>query len=359
MTPNVDSSPPNADRSPAAVAGTHHSSTMAAIRQSTYGGPEVLELATVDVPTPAADEVLVRVHAASVNPADWHHMRGDPYFMRLKFGLRYPKVRGRGFDLAGRVDAVGDDVTAFEPGEEVYGCIDFDDAAVASGSLAEYATVPVENLANKPTTLSFEEAASLPLAGLTALQGLRQGGVGEGTSVLINGASGGVGTIAVQIADALGAEVTGVCSTRNVDLIRSLGADHVIDYTSEELATSGRRYDCVIDWVGNRSLRDLRTVLAPEGTLVLSGGQGGHWIGPLPKMVAAVALDRLTGQSLETLTTSIDADDLAELAELLDDGTVRPVIDHTYSLDEAAEAIRYVETGRARGKVAVAVAEGV
>lgn len=328
---------------------------MTAVVQPTFGSPDVLEHREVAVPSPAEDEVLVRIHAAAVNPADWHHMRGAPYVMRLQFGLRSPKVQFRGFDLAGRVAAVGTDVTAFEPGADVYGCLDFTDPTLDDGAFAEYASVPADHLARMPTSLTYPEAASLPLAGLTALQGLRQGGVEEGTSVLINGASGGVGTLAIQLADVLGAEVTGVCSTRNVDLVSSLGADHVVDYTVEDFAASGKRYDCVIDWVGNRSVSDLRSVLVPEGTLVLSGGEGGRWIGPLPTMMTAAVLDRFVGQELGDLSTNIDATDLDTLADLVDDGRLRPVIDRTYPLAETADAIRYVETGRATGKVVVTV----
>lgn len=331
-------------------------SRMTAVVQSAFGSPDVLERREVAVPTPAADEVLVRIHAAGVNPADWHHVRGDPYVMRLQFGLRAPKVRLRGFDLAGRVAAVGADVRAFELGADVYGCLDFTDPALDDGAFAEYACVPADQLARMPTTLTYAEAASLPLAGLTAIQGLRQGGVEEGVSVLINGASGGVGTLALQIADARGADVTGVCSTRNVDLVQSLGADHVVDYTAVDFAASGKCYDCVIDWVGNRSVSDLRSVLAPDGTLVLSGGGGGgRWIGPLPTMVTATVLDRFVRQDLGILSTKIDAADLDALAELVDDGMVQPVLDQTYPLTETADAIRYVETGRATGKVVVTV----
>lgn len=329
---------------------------MNAIVQSAYGSPDTLELREVAVPAPAANEVLVRIYAAAVNPVDWHHMRGEPYVMRLQFGLRGPKIRRRGFDLAGRVETVGTDVTEFEPGDDVYGLIDFGDPTIDDGAFAEYARVPADRLARMPATCSDEEAAALPLAGLTALQGLRRGGVEAGTNVLINGASGGVGTLAVQIADTLGATVTGVCSTRNAELVTSLGADHVIDYTEEDFAASGRQYDCVLDWVGNRSVSDLRRALAPEGTLVLSGGAGGSWTGPLGKIVTAAIVDPFVDQRLETLSTEISAGDLDLLSDLVDDGSIRPVIDRSYTLQEVPEAIRYLETGRARGKVVITVA---
>jgi len=328
-------------------------SQMQAFVQSRYGGPETLELGTIDVPEPDAGEVLVRVHAASANPADWHFMRGDPYVMRLASGLRRPSNPVRGFDLAGPVAAVGDGVDALAPGDEVFGSTY--GGSGDNGAFAEYATVDVEKLAALPDSCTFQEAAGIPMVGTTALQGLRQGGVEAGSSVLINGASGGVGTIAVQIAAGRGAAVTGVCSTRNLDLVTGLGADHVVDYTEADFAALDRRYDCVFDLVGNRSLSALRRALAADGTLVASGGEGGRWLGPFPTLLRGVLTDRFVGQELTWLFAETTAADLEALAALLDDGTIEPVIDRTYPFEETPEAMTYLETGHARGKVVVDV----
>lgn len=328
---------------------------MQAFRRAGYGPPEVLERREVERPVPGPDEVLVEIHAAGVNPADWHLIRGDPYVMRLQFGLRRPNAEAAGLDVAGRVERVGAAVTAFQPDDDVLGALDLADATRGNGAFAEYACVPADNLAVSSITLTYEEAASLPLAGLTALQGLREGGVGAETSVLINGASGGVGTIAVQLADSMDAEVTGVCSAGNADLVESLGADHVVDYTNEDFTASAQRYDCVIDWVGNRSLSALRRALAPEGTLVLSGGAGGRWFGPLGTFATALVLDRVVKQDLHLLSADIDSADLETLVEFVDDGTIRPVVDRTYPFEETPDAVRYVEGGHASGKVVVTV----
>lgn len=323
--------------------------TMKAIVQSEYGSPDVLELKEIEKPMVEDDEVLVHVHAAAANPADWHLMRGLPYFLRLQFGLLKPTDSVRGLDVAGRVETVGENVTRLQPGDEVFG--------EANGAFAEYACAGKDKLAPKPAALTFEQAAAVPVAGITALQGLRdKGKVHSGQMVLINGASGGVGTFAVQIAKRFGAEVTGVCSTRNAEMVQSIGADHVFDYTQEDFVRSGQQYDCIFDLVGNRSLSDLRRVLTPEGTLVLSGASGGQWIGPLGTLFKALVLSPFLRQRLSFFVASGNTGDLEVLADLLEAGTVTPVIDRTYSLGETAEAIRYLEAGHARGKVVISVA---
>jgi NADPH:quinone reductase-like Zn-dependent oxidoreductase len=326
-----------------------------AIVQDRYGSPDVLTLREIDQPAAAHNEVLVRVHAAAVNARDWHVMRGDPYVARLldrsMFGRKGPKVKIRGTDFAGRVEAVGRVVTRFRPGDEVYG--EFD------GAFAEYVSVPDEVVEPKPANLTFEQAAAVPLAGNTALMGVRDAAkLQPGQHILINGASGGVGTFAVQIAKAFGAEVTGVCSTRNADLVRSIGADHVIDYTREDFTRNGRRYDVVFDLVGNRSLTECRRALTPAGKLILSGGgvsEGGSFIGPIGLIVRAQLLSRFVRHRLITLTAKPSKENLATLRELVEAGKVTPVIDRTYPLDEAAEAIRYLEVDHARAKVVITV----
>jgi NADPH:quinone reductase-like Zn-dependent oxidoreductase len=324
---------------------------MKAIVQDEYGSPDALELREVDRPVPAGNEVLVRVHAAAVNAYDWHLMRGDPYLARLSLGPRRPKVKIRGRDFAGRVETVGRDVTRFQPGDEVFG--------EADGAFAEYMCVAEGVVGAKPANLTFEQAAAMPLAGNTALQALRDAGrVQQGQQVLVNGASGGVGTFAVQIAKSFGAEVTGVCSTRNVDLARSIGAGHVIDYTREDFAQNGRRYDVVLDLVGNRSLSDYRRALTPTGTLVLSGGgvfDGGSLVGPMGLMIRGQVLSRFVRQRLVIFMATQSREDLATLRELAESGEVSPVIDRTYPLSETPEAIRYLETEHARAKVVITV----
>ena len=327
---------------------------MKAIVQDKYGPPEVLELRDIDKPAVAADEVLVRVHAASVNAADWHFMRGEPTIARLSFGLRKPKDTVPGCDVAGQVEAVGTNVTTFQPGDEVYGS-PFERGL---GAFAEWCALASEDLlATKPANLSFEQAATVPMAGLTALQGLRdQGGVEPGHRVLIVGASGGVGTFAVQIAKSLGAEVTGVCSTRNVDMVRSLGADHVIDYTQEDFTEGGQRYDLILQLAGTRSPSACRRALASKGTLLLSSGESdGRWIGPFDRVIKALLLSPFVSQKLATFTVKPNKEDLQVLKQLIEAGKVTPVIDRTYSLSEVPEAIRYLEEGHARGKVIVTV----
>lgn len=324
---------------------------MKAIVQDRYGSPDVLELREVDKPVAADNEVLVRVHAAAVNARDWHIMRGDPYLARLVLGLGAPKVRIRGTDFAGRVEAVGRGVKRFRPGDEVFGEID--------GAFAEYMCVPDDVVEPKPANLTFEQAAAVPLAGNTALMGLRDlGRVQPGQQVLVNGASGGVGTFAVQIAKSFGAQVTGVCSTRNVDLVRSIGADHVIDYTREDFTHNERRYDVVFDLVGNRSLTECRRALTPAGTLILSGGgvsEGGSLIGPVGLIIRGQLLSRFVRHRLVTLTATPSKENLATLRELAESGKVTPVIDRTYPLSEAPAAIRYLEVEHARAKVVITV----
>ncbi|MBQ1042115.1 NAD(P)-dependent alcohol dehydrogenase [Micromonospora sp. C32] len=327
---------------------------MRAIVQDRYGPPETLTLTDVDTPVPAADEVLIRVEAAALNAYDWHVMRGDPRLSRLALGLARPRARIRGRDVAGRVEAVGAQVRQVRPGDAV-----FADLGEADGAFAEYVCVPERLVAPRPANLTPEQAAALPLAGVTALQGLRDAGqVRPGHRVLINGASGGVGTLAVQLAKAFGATVTGVCSTRNVDLVRSLGADHVVDYTRDDFTRAGERYDVVFDLVGNRSLRALRGALTPDGTLVLSGGgvyRGGSLVGP----VGLLARGRLTApfvrQRIVALATSAGRAHLDVLREHAEAGRLTPVIDRTYPLHEVPDAIRYLETEHARAKVVITI----
>jgi NADPH:quinone reductase-like Zn-dependent oxidoreductase len=328
---------------------------MKAIVQDRYGSSDVLEFQDVERPEPAGDQVLVRVRAAAVNAYDWHVMRGDPYLARLSLGLGRPKARVRGRDFAGIVEAVGEDVTRVRPGDEVFG-----DLGTADGAFAEYACVPEAGVERKPGNLTFEQAAALPLAGTTALKGLRDlGRLTAGQRVLVNGASGGVGTFAVQIARSLGAEVTGVCSTRNAELVTSLGADHVIDYTKDDFTGGERRYDVVFDLVANHSLAALRRVLTPNGRLVLSGGgvsDGGSVLGPMALVLQGVVVSRFARQRrVLLLSTPPDHRILASLRELAEAGTLTPVIDRTYPLAEAPEAIRYLEIDHARAKVVITV----
>jgi len=324
---------------------------MKAIVQDRYGSPDTLELREIDKPVAADNEVLVRVHAATVNARDWHVTRGDPYLARLMLGFGGPKVRIRGTDFAGRVEAVGRDVKRFRPGDEVFGEVD--------GAFAEYVCAPDDVVEPIPANLTFEQAAAVPLAGNTALMGIRDlGRVQPGQQVLVNGASGGVGTFAVQIAKSFGAEVTGVCSTRNVDLVHSIGADHVIDYTREDFTRNERRYDVVFDLVGNRSLTDSRRALTPTGTLVLSGGgvyDGGSLVGPMGLVLMARLLSPFVRHRVLQLTATPSKENLKTLRELIESGKVAPVIDRTYPLSEVPEAIRYLEVEHARAKVVITV----
>jgi NADPH:quinone reductase-like Zn-dependent oxidoreductase len=335
---------------------------MKAIVQDRYGPPDVLQLTDIDVPVPADNELLVRVHAASVNARDWHIMRGDPYLARLvapTWGSTGPKGKIRGSDFAGRVEAVGRRVARFRPGDEVYG-----DLREADGAFAEYLCVPEDFAESKPADLSFEQAAAVPLAASTALVGLHEvGAVRPGHRVLVNGASGGVGTFAVQIAKWLGADVTGVCSTRNIGLVQSLGADHVLDYTSEDFTRTGQRYDVVFDLVANRSLTELRRALTPTGTVVLSGGGVSangrpRIVGPMALAIRGLMLSRLARRHWVRAFTSIppSKDHLATLRDLIESGKVAPIIDRAYPLSAVPDALRYVEVEHARAKVVISIA---
>jgi NADPH:quinone reductase-like Zn-dependent oxidoreductase len=326
---------------------------MKAVVYTSYGPPEVLEIRDIKKPVPNDDQVLVRVRAASVNPYDWHFIRGTPYIMRMMMGgLRKPKDPRVGVDYAGTVEAVGKNVTLLKPGDEVFGN--------RTGAFAEYVCVRADRaVALKPANVTFEQAASVPVAALTALQGLRDHGkVQPGQKVLINGASGGVGTFAVQIAKTLGADVTGVCSGRNVDLVRSIGADHVIDYTKEDFTKSNERYDVILDNVGTQPLSGFRRVLKPQGICVMIGGGGpneGNWVGPMSRPIKAKLMSPFIDQKMGMMMAQGNKADLNILADLMQSGKVTPVIDRTYPLSEIREAIRYLETGRARGKVIIAV----
>ncbi|MFV2017211.1 NAD(P)-dependent alcohol dehydrogenase [Micromonospora sp. LOL_023] len=329
---------------------------MKAMTQDRYGSPDVLKLCDVDTPTPGDGEVLVRVQASSVNAYDWHIMRGDPYVARLSFGLRRPDVKVLGRDFAGRVEAVGPGVTRFRPGDEVYG--------ETAATFAEYAIVAADLVEPKPANLSFAQAAAIPLAGNTALICLRDGArLRAGQHVLINGASGGVGLFAVQLAKAFGAQVTGVCRAGNVDLVRSAGADHIVDYTREDFTRpdavqAGHRYDVLLDLVGNRSLADCRRVLTRDGTLVLCGGgvsTGGSLLGPLALFIRARMVAGFVRQRIVAPMAVRSRANLATLRELAEAGKLTPMIDRTFQLSEAAAAIRYVETEHARAKVVVTV----
>jgi NADPH:quinone reductase-like Zn-dependent oxidoreductase len=333
---------------PPLPAGT---ATMKAAVHRCYGSPDVVALEDVSKPTPAANEVLVRIHAASVNALDWHVLRGEPYIMRMDGGLGVPDAVQLGRDFAGTVEAVGKDVTRFKPGDEVFG-------STSRGSFAEYVSVG-ENwgIAPKPANLTFEEAAALPVAALTALQALRdQGHVRAGQKVLVNGASGGVGTFTVQIAKALGAEVTGVCSTRNVAMVRALGADRVIDYTREDVLRGEQRYDVIIDNVGNHSLLEFRRIMQPSGILVIVGAGGpGKWIAPFVSPIKAMMLSPFVNQHGSMFFADITRQDLAVVADLSQASKVKSIIDRRYALPDVANAIRYVEDGHARAKVVVTV----
>ena len=322
---------------------------MKAIVQPAYGLPEVLHLADVDRPVVGDDGVLVRVLAGSLNQADWHWLTGTPYIFRLSgIGVEKPNKPIPGMAVAGRVVAVGVNVEAFQVGDEVFGEID-------RGGFAEYVCASERELAHKPANLTFEEAAALPLAGTTALQGLRDAGrLQPGQSVLINGAAGGVGTFAVQIAKALGAEVTGVCSGRNVELVRLLGADHVVDYDKEDFTRGDRRYDVILDLVGNRPLSACRRVLTERGRFVSSSGGAQHtWVGPLLFVLTGIASNLYSSQPFVPLAARPAKEDLITLRGLVEAGQVRPVIDRRYTLDELPDAMRYLGRGHTRGKSVV------
>jgi NADPH:quinone reductase-like Zn-dependent oxidoreductase len=319
---------------------------MKAIVYSRYGSPDVLKCEESEKPAAGDHEVLIKVRAASVNPLDWHFMRGAPYPLRMATGLRKPKSKRLGVDVAGQVEAVGTNVTEFKLGDEVFGS--------CRGAFAEYVCTRESVLVTKPANVTFEQAASIPVAGFTALQALRdKGKVQPGQKVLINGAAGGVGTFAVQIARSFGAEVTGVCSTRNVDMVRSIGADRVIDYTREDFTGGGQRYDLILDCIGSRPLSACRRVLSPKGTYVIIGGPNGRWIGPLAAFFKIPLLAPFVSQKLAVVMTKGSKKDLTVLRELMEAGEVTPVIDRRYSLTEVPQAIRYLEEGHARGKVVI------
>ena len=322
---------------------------MKAIVQDEYGPADVLKMMDIEVPVPGDDDVLVRVHSAGVEIGVWHVMAGKPYLLRIMgFGLRKPKVAVRGRDVAGVVEAVGKNVTRFQPGDEVFG--------TADGSFAEYASAPEARLAPKPGNVTFEQAAAVPISGGTALQGLRKGNIRSGQKVLIVGASGGVGSFAVQIAKAFGAEVTGVSSTEKMDFVRSLGADDVIDYTRENFADGTRHWDLILDTGGRRSLSDLRRALTPKGTLVIVGGEGGgNWLGGFDRNLRSGLVSMFVPQRMTMLASKELGEDFDALRELIEAGKVRPVIDRTYPLSEAPDAIRHLEEGHPRGKVVITV----
>ena len=325
---------------------------MKAIVQDRYGGPDVLEFSDIGQPVPKDNEVLVQVQAAGLHRGDWHVMTGLPYLIRLvvpDLGLRKPKVPVRGMDLAGRVEAVGPNVTRFQPGDEVFGWAD--------GAFAEYAAAPQDQLAPKPANLSFEQAAAVPTSGFAALQGLRDSGeVQPGQQVLIIGAAGAVGLFAVQLAKTFGAQVTGVASTTQLELVRSVGADEVIDYTRDDVTDGTRRWDLILDTAGHRSLSQLRRALTPKGTLVIVGSEGrGRWLGGFDRSLRAPLLARLVGQRLRMLASKPGQQDLQTLQELLEAGKLTPVIDRTYPLGDVPEAMRQLVEGHTRGKLVITV----
>ncbi|HSC26615.1 MAG TPA: NAD(P)-dependent alcohol dehydrogenase [Vicinamibacterales bacterium] len=321
---------------------------MRAILQTRYGAPDVLGVREIDRPAVGKNEVLVQVHAASVNPLDWHNVRGLPYFLRMGNGLIAPKNGVPGVDVAGRVEAVGSSTAQVRSGDEVFG--------LCSGAFAEYACAREDRLVSKPARLTFEQAAAVPVAALTALQGLRdRGRIQRGQKVLIVGASGGVGTFAVQIAKSFGADVTGVCSTRNVDMVRSLGAQRVIDYTQEDFTRSGQRYDLILDMAGTHSLMACRRALTPRGTYVVVGAPSGRWFTGPDRFLRALVLSVFVSQRMVPFVTSATREDLLALKDLIEAGTLKPVIDRSYDLTEVPEAIAYLEQGHARGKVVITV----
>jgi NADPH:quinone reductase-like Zn-dependent oxidoreductase len=322
---------------------------MKAIVYRKYGSPDVLELQEMDKPVVKGDEVLVRVHAASLNPVDWHTLTGKPYIVHIESGLLKPKRQRLGSDVAGQVEAVGRDVTQFRAGDEVFG---------RSGTLAEYVCIRQErSIVLKPQNVMFEQAAAVPVAAITALQGLRdKGQIQPGQKVLINGAAGGVGTFAVQIAKAFGTDVTGVCSTKNVDMVRSIGAGQVIDYTQEDFTQRGERYDLMLDMVGNHPLSECRRVLSRNATYVSVGAEKmGDWIAPLTFMLKVVVASRLGSQKMVGMLAKLNKKDLVVLQELLEAGKVTPVIGRRYKLSEVPEALRYLGEGHAQGKVVISM----
>ena len=319
---------------------------MKAIVNTQYGSPDVLQLKVIERPTPRDNEVLIKIHAVAVNAADWHVLRADPFLVRLQSGLFKPKHTILGADIAGRIEAVGRDVKRFKVGDDVFGDI----SGSGWGGFAEYVCAREEVLVRKPANISFEEAAAVPMAAVTALQGLRKGGIQPGQKVAINGASGGVGTFALQIAKALGTEVTAVCSTRNVDLARSLGADHVIDYTREDFTKNGKQYDLILATNGYHPLADYQNALSPTGRYVMTGGANAQM---MEAMLYGPLKSRNGKQQMGNLLAQPNQKDLEDVAELLAAGKVKPVIAKRYPLAETADAIRYMEVGRAQGKIVI------
>jgi NADPH:quinone reductase-like Zn-dependent oxidoreductase len=327
----------------------HIPTTMKAILQTQYGGPETLRFGDTAVPTPGKNDVLIRVRGASVNAADWLLMHGEPYIARLAFGFRRPKNLVKGRDTSGTIIAVGEAVTGFAVGDDVY-------AEVDGGSFAEYAIAPIKRLALKPKNLSFEQAAAVPLSGTTAIQAVRDAGkVKAGDRVLVTGASGGVGSFAVQLAAASGGEVTGVCSAANAGLVMSLGANHVIDYATETVAIPGAEYDVIIDLVGQHSLTQWRAALAPTGTLVLASGSGSRFFGPVGKILAALIRGPFVSQRFVPLAATANGGDLDALRQLIEAGTLTPLIESSYSLADAVDAVTHFGHKRGAGKIAITV----
>ena len=321
---------------------------MRAIVQDTYGSAEALHLEDFDRPAPAEGEVFVRVGAASLFVGDWHVMTGLPYVFRLVNGFGKPKVRVRGQDFAGTVEAVGTGVTRFAPGDEIFG--------TCNGSFAEYATARQDKIAPKPTNLTFEQAAAVPITGSTALQAVRHGGVRAGHKVLVIGAAGGVGSFIVQIAKAFGAHVTGVCSTAQVDLVASIGADEVIDYTRQDFADTGQRYDVILETAGRHPVPQLRRALAPKGTLVIVGSEGGgKWFGGVGRQMRARLLSPFVGQKMGTFVAKQNGEDLLVLKELIEAGKVTPVIGSTFPLEKVRDAVQHMELGHARGRIVITI----
>jgi NADPH:quinone reductase-like Zn-dependent oxidoreductase len=321
---------------------------MKAIIYDRYGSPDVLRYEDTPKPVAGDDQVLIKVRATSVNPVDWHFMRGTPYVARIAFGLRTPRVKRLGIDVAGEIEGVGVKVTRFKPGDAVFGA--------CRGAFAEYACAPESAVVAKPGNVTFADAATVGVAALTALQGLRnRGHVQPGHNVLINGAAGGVGTFAVQIAKWLGGKVTGVCSTRNVEMIAGLGADRVVDYTQEGFTKQNQRYDVILDAIGNHSFAALRRVLNPKGVCLMVGGPAGRWIAPLPSALTTLFLSLFVSQTFVGYIGTADKDDLTLIGDLMSAGKVTPVIDRRYPLRELPRAIEYLEKGHARGKVVVDV----
>ena len=323
---------------------------MKAIVSRCYGPPDALKLEDIEKPTPADDQILVKVHAAAVNPLDFHYMRGTPYIMRMDSGIGTPKNARLGVDFAGTVEAVGKNVTRFHPGDEVFGG--------RNGAFGEYVAVREDrNIVLKPANITFEQAASVPIAAITALQALRdKGKIQAGQKVLINGASGGVGTFAVQIAKSFGAEVTAVCSTKNLDMVRKIGADHVVDYTKDDVTQGEQHYDLIVDTVETHSLADYKRVMNPKAIYVMVGGSNDKWmVGLIGTLAYAKILSSSAGQQFSMMLAELNPDDLKIIGDLMQTGKVTPVIDRTYSLNEVPEALRYLEQGHARGKVVISV----